>query len=46
MPIGFGDPAEIEAARATLAQRNDVRLSDTAADMSPPEQIKAVLSVF
>jgi len=40
---GFGDAAAIEATRAALAQRTGVRVSHSAADMSQPDQIEAMV---
>ena len=40
---GFGDAQAIEAVRASLAARAGVRVSYSAADMSRPEQIEAMV---
>lgn len=39
---GFGDPAEIEALRAGLEKQHGVRVRYSAADMSRPEQVRAL----
>lgn len=41
---GFGDPAEIEAARADLAARHDVAVGYHGADMTKPEEIADLVS--
>ena len=41
---GFGDPAEIETLRAALADAHKIRVSYSAADMSQPEQIAAMVA--
>jgi NAD(P)-dependent dehydrogenase (short-subunit alcohol dehydrogenase family) len=41
---GFGDPAEIEAARADLAARHDVAVGYHGADMTKPEDIADLVS--
>jgi 3-hydroxybutyrate dehydrogenase len=40
---GFGDPAEIEATRAGLADDNDVDVAYDAADMSKPDAIRMMV---
>ena len=40
---GFGDPAEIEATRAGLADKYDVRVSYDGADMTKPDEIAALV---
>ena len=40
---GFGDPAEIEAIRAGLADKYDVQVSYNGADMTKPEEIAALV---
>ena len=40
---GFGDPNEIEATRASLADDNDVDVAYDAADMSKPEAIRMMV---
>ena len=39
---GFGDKAEIETLRASLAENNDVDIAHNGADMSKPEAIRAM----
>ena len=39
---GFGDKAEIETVRASLAENNDVDIAYNGADMSKPEAIRAM----
>jgi 3-hydroxybutyrate dehydrogenase len=39
---GFGDKAEIETVRASLAENNDVDIDYNGADMSKPEAIRAM----
>src|SRR5215212_4532661 len=41
---GFGDPAEIEKVRATLAEKHSVRVSYSAADMSKPDEIDGMIA--
>jgi 3-hydroxybutyrate dehydrogenase len=41
---GFGDPAEIEKVRATLAEKHRVRVSYSAADMSKPDEIDGMIA--
>jgi len=41
---GFGEPAAIEAARAALAARHGVRVLHSAADMSRPAEVKALVA--
>jgi 3-hydroxybutyrate dehydrogenase len=41
---GFGDPAEIEKVRATLAEKHRVRVSYSAADMSRPDEIDGMIA--
>jgi 3-hydroxybutyrate dehydrogenase len=41
---GFGDPAEIEKVRATLAEKHSVRVSYNAADMSKPDEIDGMIA--
>jgi 3-hydroxybutyrate dehydrogenase len=41
---GFGDPAEIEKVRATLAEKHSVRVSYSVADMSKPDEIDRMIA--
>jgi 3-hydroxybutyrate dehydrogenase len=41
---GFGDPAEIEKVRATLAEKHSVRVSYSPADMSKPDEIDGMIA--
>jgi 3-hydroxybutyrate dehydrogenase len=41
---GFGDPAEIEKVRATLAGKHSVRVSYSAADMAKPDEIDGMIA--
>jgi 3-hydroxybutyrate dehydrogenase len=41
---GFGDPAEIEKVRATLAEKHSVRVSYSAADMAKPDEIDGMIA--
>ena len=42
---GFGEPAEIETIRETLAQEHDVPVSYSAADLSQPDDIAALVAM-
>ncbi|MBV9247836.1 MAG: 3-hydroxybutyrate dehydrogenase [Acetobacteraceae bacterium] len=41
---GFGDPAEIEALRVTLASKHKIRTAYSRADMSKPDEIAAMVA--
>jgi len=42
---GFGEPAEIETIRETLAQEHDVPVSYSDADLSQPDDIAALVAM-
>src|SRR4051795_4175767 len=41
---GFGDPAQIERVRTELAEAHGVQVSYSAADMSKPDEIEAMIA--